>query len=127
VNAIVKYKAPILVVSGWLLALILLSNLLGGCQPGTKPSTFDVLSSTESTLTTAANTLNRALQLGTITVDDPDYARAYSALESAGELMDTAWAAYRAGNIGQSEVLQQTAMDAYLTVRPIITRLAEGS
>jgi hypothetical protein len=103
----------------------LLASLVA-CQPGEKPpSTFDLLSTAESTITSAANTLNRALQLGTISVDDSEYATAYEGLHEAGAFMDTAWAAYRAGELGAADSQRRLAMDSYLLVRPIIQRLGE--
>jgi hypothetical protein len=118
--------STLLVLICWLLVLMLASWGVSGCQPGgTKPSVFESLKTAESTITAGANTLNRAVGMGMITTDDPDYAKAYNALHQAGSAMDRAWAAYRAGELGAADSSKRLAMDSYMLVRPILTRLAE--
>jgi len=108
-------------VSGWLVLVLVLSI---GCQPETRPSTFDVLSDAEAALVTTSNALHRAVALGTISTDAPAYARFYDALTEAGAIMDRAWAAYRAGATGHAEALSRSALEAYIAVRPLIQNLA---
>jgi hypothetical protein len=127
--SIEKYKYPVLVVVGWVVILLVLSNLLFGCQhprPENKPSTFQILTSTETAITTGATTLKRAVTLGTVTTSDPEYAVAYSALHSAGATMDMAWEVYRAGQLEAAEAQSSVAMDFYMTARPFIQRLSEN-
>ena len=121
-------KATGYVLIGWLLAIVFMAWLLGGCQHTTKPapSVFDTLTTAESTITAGANTLKRALELGTITTDDSDYHKAYNALQQAGQAMDRAWAAYRAGALVDADASKRLAMESYMLVRPILTRLAEA-
>lgn len=118
---------PIVVPVTFVLAWVLVLFLLLGCQPGTKPtpSVFDALTTAESTITAGANTLKRAVELGTITTDDSDYHKAYTALHQAGEAMDVAWEAYRAGQLADADASKRLAMESYMLVRPILVRLSE--
>lgn len=128
-DSIEKYKYPVLVVVGWVVILLVLSNLLFGCQHGpteNKPSTFQALTSAETAITTGATTLKRALTLGTVSTSDTEYAVAYNALQSAGKTMDVAWDAYRVGQLEAAEAQGRMAMDFYMTARPLLQRLAEN-
>lgn len=107
-------------------ALLWLSLLLAACQGAPRPSVFEQLIEAEGLLTASAQTLEDGLRLGTITARDPEFIAARDALAHAGEVLDGAWSAYRAGDLSLADSRRRLAVDVYLTLRPMLARLAGG-
>lgn len=106
-------------------ACIALAAIISGCQPGEKPSTVDLLIEAENVVTAGIETVGQAVQIGTLDPASREYRDIYNALRDAGALLDAAWAAYRAGDIGEADESRRAALALYQAVRPALTRLAQ--
>lgn len=115
--------APVITkTTAWIFPLLLV--LMAACTPNERPSLFESLSSTEAALTAGTETLAEAIELGTVDVGSKEYAKVYEALAQANALMDSAWSAYRAGALGESDQLRSFALQTYREIRPLLYQLA---
>jgi len=128
-DLILKHKAPIIVIAGWIAALILLANVLGCDQtnPVRPPQdTHEFLIQATGELTAAFKTVKRSIDMGILKPESPQYADLYEVLEKAKTTMDTAWEIYRQGNLPTAQQTGDAAMSIYAAIRPQIAKLAEA-
>ena len=106
--------------------LFILLACVAGCQhaTGEKPSTIDLLMQTESMLTAGMETLKTGIDIGTVDTTTSEYARVYAGLEKANTVMDSAWAAYRAGSLEQADASRRIALSTYQSIRPLLYQIA---
>lgn len=109
----------------WFVVLVSLSLWISGCQPGTKPGTIEMIVEAESLVTTAANTVADAIQLGRLDTQSETYGRIYAGLQAADKALDAAWSAYRAGDMVGAEGARKVALDAYWAIRPMLLEIAQ--
>lgn len=102
--------------------------LVAGCTLRTAPpAKIDVLLSAERTIAAAIETLGTAVALGTIDRAGLEYAALYQRLVQASAFLDSAWSAYRAGDMLGSQQATHQALDVYATLRPDLARIAGGA
>lgn len=109
----------------WVAACILLASIIMGCQPGEKPSTVDLLTEAESAIVAGIETVAQAVEIGTLDPASREYRDIYNALRDASAMLDSAWAAYRAGDMGSADSGRRAALALYQSIRPALVRLAQ--
>lgn len=118
-------KMGLVQASFWAVMLIWAAAMVYGCQPGTKPSVIEAIVEAESLVTTAANTVADAIQLGRLDPQSETYGRIYQALQAADKALDAAWSAYRAGDMVGADGARAVALDAYWAIRPLLLEIAQ--
>jgi hypothetical protein len=106
--------------SFWAVLLIWAAAMMYGCQPGTKPSTIEAIIEAESLVTTAANSVADAIQIGRLDPQSETYGRIYQGIQAADRALDAAWSAYRAGDMVGADGARQVALDFYWSIRPLL-------
>jgi hypothetical protein len=109
----------------WLAFLFITAMAVYGCQPGTKPSTIELIVEAESLVTAAANTVADAIELGRLDPRSETYGRIYQALRAADTALDAAWSAYRAGDMVGADGARAVALDAYWAIRPLLLEIGK--
>jgi hypothetical protein len=111
--------------SFWFVLLIWAAAMVYGCQPGERPSTIEMIIEAESLVTTAAQTVGDAIQLGRLDPQSETYGRIYQSLQAADKALDAAWSAYRAGDMVGADGARKVALDAYWAIRPLLLEIAQ--
>jgi hypothetical protein len=109
----------------WAVLLIWAAAMIYGCQPGERPSTIEMIIEAESLVTTAAQTVGDAIQLGRLDPQSETYGRIYQSLQAADKALDAAWSAYRAGDMVGADGARKVALDAYWAIRPLLLEIAQ--
>lgn len=99
---------------------MLVAIAIGGCQPEEKPSVAELIVQAESIVTTAAEAVGDAVRLGRIEPNSEAYARIYAGLQAASLALDGAWTAYRSGDLTGADTARESALSAYMAIRPLI-------
>lgn len=110
-----------------LTVVIITVLFLAGCmsQP-TKPLTTEqMLVDTTMLIENGAIALGQAVQLGTLDPASEEYARAYTVLLKARDLVGTAWDAYAVDDVGRAETSAQIAISMYMQIRPLFVQHLE--
>jgi hypothetical protein len=118
-------KMGIVQASFWAVLLVWASAMVYGCQPGERPSTIEMIIEAESLVTTAAQTVGDAIQLGRLDPQSETYGRIYQSLQAADKALDAAWSAYRAGDMVGADGARKVALDAYWAIRPLLLEIAQ--
>jgi hypothetical protein len=118
-------KMGIVLASFWAVLLVWASAMVYGCQPGERPSTIEMIIEAESLVTTAAQTVGDAIQLGRLDPQSETYGRIYQSLQAADKALDAAWSAYRAGDMVGADGARKVALDAYWAIRPLLLEIAQ--
>lgn len=121
--AVQRRGIDIVLIASWIAAIAVIAILLGGCQPGEKPSTIDLIVEAENVVATAAETVADAITLGRLDPQSPTYGRIYQGLQAASRALDAAWQAYRAGDMVGADGARRVALDAYMAIRPMLAEV----